>query len=391
MNKLFNDSCATTVKAPLAAEVIKPKSASAPKLLFRLLQVHALVASITANANASEFELSGSMKFEQFELGKQQPVSTRQVLFQVAVKDCKWFIRTQDPDYPDHGYNVVSYDGQNIYAYTSGRNNAPTNRSVIVSAGSVRTATVPTVGGMRFIPVLWMTLASECYLDDLKQTNSFPPVFSLFKDAEIEQGFTVPASIFRQNQEPRLPSKMIFRDERYRTAVDQSPTNAIYTLIAHTNVDGLLLPTHSELGIYHPPQSKSPETWKLIPYNKYSIEIAECRTRSSVTEFSPDLRKNTFLTDHRTGSTQLNLPRPVQYMSDRWLAVDEVKKTLEYDEQRNLAQQHAALSPKVSTKVARKGIIFAFLTASTIAMFGVLCWYAIKKNNATKTKGKSIQ
>ena len=275
-----------------------------------------------ACADAYEYEADGMLEGEtHFALGnvvKEEPVS-----FKVYVRDCQWLIHiTQQNAHTK--YLEIGFDGNTMY-YSSMLDEkviANINPKPPLWAGGLSSDAVPFNGSEPNIPVIWLALASSCYLNDAKD-HLIPPY-----STDAVRG-SLPALVFRVSDLPKLPQTITFLDDGFDRRFgaprqrpppfDKGFTNAIYTVNAFTNIGGYSLPRQFTLEVFLPASTG------IALFAKYNGIVNNARPECSLTNFIPETGGVGFVNDFRFISVDATRKTGFDYHTDRWLSMNEVE------------------------------------------------------------------
>jgi hypothetical protein len=273
-------------------------------------------------ADAYEYEADGMLEGEtHFALGnvmKEEPVS-----FKVYVRDCQWLIHiTQQNAHTK--YLEIGFDGRTMYY------SAMLDEKVVANitpkpdlwTGGLSLDVVPFHGSQPNIPVIWLALASSCYLDDAKD-HLIPPYSTDLVRARL------PAFVFRMSDLPKLPQAIIFLDDGFDRKFgvprqrpppyDKGFTNAIYTVNSFTNVGSYSLPREFNLKVFLPVSSN------IKLFAEYNGIVDNVRPECSLTNFIPEIGGIGFVNDQRFLSVDDTHRMPFLYRTNRWLSMNEVE------------------------------------------------------------------
>jgi hypothetical protein len=233
-----------------------------------------------------------------------------------------------------------------------------------------------------------MAFASKCYLESSNSPNDLIRVFNSEIGDQPDQRFTYTAFDIRQMDQTRLPLSVTFRAQSKEDKTTPAIIDAIYTAFDRTNISGGQLPLRAELNVYSLMEQTSLKDNERYPVITYQIVVSDINFSSSTKTFQPDIRTNTFVVDHRTGPQGFNFPRPLHYKTDKWLTLDEVKRTWEYSRELKTDQGRPSSSPnKLGAKVIHKRLLMVFFILSPAPIIGIFYRNAAdkkRKNNAER-------
>lgn len=272
---------------------------------------------------AFEYEANGTLNVENFSAARSDQ-QTNSVNFKVYARNGQWFIRVTEENSP-RKYRDTSFDGETMYVLGVVNTNIMTTPSS-VWGGSISYDTVPFSGPEPDIPVIWLALASSRYLDETK--GFMTPPYSI----DVVRA-SLPVSISRTKQSPRLPQRLLFLangfDKTYgwlrwdRSLPGKGFTNAIYTVNLFTNVDGCVLPREFTLKILLPDTSKPRNPMRLVA--EYDGIVNRVSAKCSITNFVPVVGGEGEISDKRFVSPDAIAERPFYYKTNRWLSTNEVE------------------------------------------------------------------
>jgi hypothetical protein len=260
-------------------------------------------------ADAFEYEADGMLE---------EPVS-----FKVYVRDCQWLIHiTQQNAHTK--YLEIGFDGKTMY-YSSMLDEkviANINPKPPLWTGGLSSDAVPFNGSEPNIPIIWLALASSCYLNDAKD-HLIPPYSTQLVRARL------PAFVFRMSDLPKLPQAITFLDDGFSRKFgaprqrpppfDKGFTNAIYTVNSFTNVGSYSLPREFNLKVFLPVSSN------IKIFAEYNGIVDNVRPECALTNFIPEIGGMGFVNDQRFLSVDDTHRMPFLYRTNRWLGINEVK------------------------------------------------------------------
>lgn len=273
-------------------------------------------------ADAYEYEADGILDGENFVVSG-RVVKEEAVSFKVYVRDCQWLIHiTQQNAHTK--YMEVGFDGNTMY-YSSMLDEkliADVKPKPPLWAGGLSFDVVPFNGSVPNMPVVWLALASSCYLNDAK-SNLIPA----YSTDEIRA--SMPAIVVRMNDALKLPQSIIYLDDGFdwhlgtphkrQPPYDTGFTNAIYSVNVVTNIGGYVLPRQFTLDVFLAASTG------IAPYTKYNGIVNNARAECSLTNFIPETGGVGFMNDFRFVSTDATRKTGFYYHTNRWMNTNEVE------------------------------------------------------------------
>jgi hypothetical protein len=339
---------------------------------------------------AYEYEADGMLEGETHsargDVVKEEPVS-----FKIYVRDCQWLIHiTQQND--SSKYREIGFDGHTMYysAMLDEKVVANMNPKPALWTGGLSLEAVPFNGVQPNIPVIWLALASSCYLDDAKD-HLIPPY-----STDAVRG-SLPALVSRMNDLLKLPQAITFFDDGFSRKYgvprqrpppfDKGFTNAIYTVNTFTNIGGYNLPREFTLEVFLPASSN------VVLFTKYNGIVDNVKSECSLTHFTPEPGGVGFVNDFRFISVGATRKTGFYYDTNRWLSMNEVEalpgfSNYTYYEQLKKNEPtviiHGNEVPTTVTPTMRRNVkcfLYAFIFCSSFAC--ILFCFRYRKNEQT--------
>lgn len=361
------------------------------EMLYGSLKFSWLVAILAADApllHSAEYEVEGRLEgvrhLDGGQVYKIPPVS-----FQVTVQDCKWMIHAQNEGSPNAFEHVMSFDGQYMYKLGVRSNEW---------GGAVSREGVPFFGPFPTIPVIWLALASGCYLETHEKSIEPPYSTAVWRPA-------IPVSISLSKDPARLPQTVVFLDDGYDRSTgvaqkreapyDRGFTNALYSVSKSTNVSGGVLPAEFELQVFRANPSNHAEGVEL-DYS-YTGYITAVRGTCSTSNFVPTIPADIpgYISDKRFASMESLSAKPFEYQAQRWLSESEVERLPRYaayakSQQSKITQERIPIlvEQPAQAPVFKRSLIRGMLLLSIVSPILLLTFVWIKKSRQNSRRLK---
>lgn len=284
-----------------------------------------VISTMAFGAVAYEYEATGTFEGSR-PLADGKIAKQQKQWFHICVRGCQWQVRVV-PEDAGPGFEFLDYlesgfDGHDLRTLVSLKANAPGKDRW---GGNVTHEPVPLLAIEPHVPVIWLALASTCYLDRAG-TSSLVAVYS----ASVARA-PVAVKVMRKDEPPRLPEKIFFLSDGYDRRVgqprkwpppyDKGFTNAIYEATAFTNIAGLNLPLHFTVRVLRPgPRGLETDI-------EYYGDVDNIRPTCALKEFGPIMPSGASaqISDFRFVSADALSKHPFRYRTDRWLGEAEVE------------------------------------------------------------------
>lgn len=309
-----------------------------------------LIGFSVARVEAYEYEVEGTLQVNRpFVKGVSSKAPHS---FKVYVRDCQWLIHLSTEGEMSK-YLEAAFDGQTMYK--SGlldeeiirklRPIGTDTNSISAQAppkldmwgGSVSSEMVPAFGHNPEIPVIWLALASSCYLRTADD-RLIPPY-----SADIVR-IPLHANLIRSSGYMGLPERIVFMDggfdsrfgqlKRRSPPYDEGFTNAIYSVEGVVAIGSKSLPGTFHLSTFRPAPSKGNKAIELD--SRYDGTVVRATPACSLTSFAPRILSEGRVADARFASASNAVNRSFTYRTSRWLNKAEVEMLPGFDRYQQL-------------------------------------------------------
>ena len=272
-----------------------------------------------ATCFGQEYEVAGTITYDTFIMGQKQFGSKKE--FRVSVKECDWLIYAKDMDNGDS----VEIGFENGFAY---RLNTFVKPDINVLSALIESEEIPN-GDSSMISYLWLAFASSCHFAQI--TNNFLSPVWIMDDPNLRYEDFKMKAVWETNKNlPRLPIRVTyFNDGVFRVynvvkkerssfsapkPYDQGYVNAIYEVLAKTNVSELAIPTSFVFTRYAVPraqtsfaanQSAQGDKTNLMVRSVIRVDNAKARLGTTVTSFRPKFSATLTYMDRRFARSNL--------------------------------------------------------------------------------------
>ena len=306
----------------------------------------------SANTRASEYALAGRI-YEERVNGAGQVSEAKSRTFLVCVKDCWWFIRTEqsEPGKLAGARETGSTNGHEIFDLfipaapalaqqkDSNPKSGPRPPQRLHGEGTVVSNAVPASCDESdlFTSHLWLMCASSCFFR--AQTNrEIPPLYDINACVLHDNNLTMEAQWDLSKHSPALPAFVAYMNTRgyptfdkagQRTYIPLPPpynrgfTNAVYAIVGVTNLNGLALPTGFTFQRFEPANAGRRKEDLRVVVRGFAV-ITNVSPECSRKEFLPSANGNLII-DRRLMNAQPPIAA-IRYLArkDRWLTLEEV-------------------------------------------------------------------
>jgi len=343
----------------------------------------------TQLAGSVGFEVSGTITFSQPE-HRETPHS--QVRFSIKVQDELWFLRLEPKTAEPFDLIEAAYDGVQVYCVTMLETAAkkeihkhPELLGKLPLANAwIYNGHILHIPHVHWAGPIWLAYGSGTYLKS-RTNNMIEPVTTLSVGG-VEYD---PLARFLQKAEwelatvaPFLPTKVIYYADgvirvrgveagRFPPPFDNGFTNAIYEVIAFTNISGLAFPRVAVLTVFSPKITGVPQR-NLRVINQYTIELSQAGLSTYGATFVPQLPDKCVVTD---GRLQDEVGTLTYFSEGFWPTVNQLKKTAVY------MQARLDRGPQFGTLAdtrPRRIVVIAAMILMVIISF-VALWHVARK------------
>ena len=312
--------------------------------------------------------------------------------FTIAVSNNLWFMRITDVrSNTVAGYFEIGCDGQRTY-YVDYQDAWAKAAALQQGTGLAENVAVGIIGPQEvphfpFAPqagAIWLAYASGRYFDAAPSSRLQPAatLFVLYGRNVQPNSFALQPTLWsRRERHPGVPESAVYFDDgiaglrggvpvKWPPPLDAGFTNAVYSALDFTNVDGLSLPMRATLDTFSP-QLGDPGP-RVVQRCRYEIVTTNLTTEFlHAGSFKPELPGKTYMNDMRF-STPGNDLHVNYYVSDgQWLTDTEVKQLPEYVVAAARASQTSAAFSRPANRLSRPLVwaVFALLAALPVAVF----------------------
>jgi len=319
-----------------------------------------LLLIVTSNASAAELGIliRGESTVEGIDSGGNAFGGTSST-FSFRVQNQTWLMRLETGlvgtgSTPTNATSIsdIGCDGVNIYTLVDSGGSSGTvhfDKTSIITKG-----VVPMFGSSGAL--IWLTFGAQMPHDS---NTNMPAVYS----SSYGPRDYLPVTVGFTSGAPRVVSRLDFLK---RDAISGSVfTNATYSVLTHTNVGGVRIPTRANLLVYQ----RYKGTHRLI--ERQELIVTEVSVQP-LSEPLPDMNgSDTYIIDTRfTDSSEVSLG--FDYTSSRWLSKNEVMQLESFASYKNRIKGRLSATDRTSeNRNLNSGLLFWFIVAVFFAPIAV--------------------
>ena len=343
----------------------------------------------TAGSAPFHFSAEGICRFTMF---NSTGTETTDYPFMIAVSNNLWFMRITDVrSNAVAGYFEIGCDGQRTYYLDYQESWAKaaalrrgTGQADNVAVGIIGPQEVPHFPLAPQAGAIWLAYASGRYFDAATSSRLQPAAILLVLYGRNVQpnSFALQQTLWsRRERRPGIPTSAVYFDDgiaglrgkapvKWPPPLDAGFTNAVYSALDFTNVDGLSLPMRAMLDTFAP-ELGDPGP-RVVRRCSYEIVATNLTTEFlHAGSFKPELPGKTYMNDMRF-STPGNDLLVNYYVSDgKWLGDAEVKQLPEFAVAVRQASRAGSASSRPGNRLSRPVLwaVFAVLATLPVVAF----------------------